>query len=84
MEKTHWKKMYLGKYKEADLIDRQALIKNLGWDTEEKIKEDWDSGLIGEETTDILSAINGAPAVDPLDIVLEYEKECEEDMKRNP
>ena len=84
MGKTHWRKMFLGKYKDADLIDRKALIKNLGWDTEEKIEEDWNSGLIGEETTDILSAINGAPAIDPVDIVEEYEKACEEDRRNNP
>lgn len=81
---THWKKMYLGKYKDADLIDRNALLKDIGYDTEEKITEDWDDGLIGEETTVMLSAIKGAPAIDPVDIVEEYEKKCREEILKNP
>ena len=81
---THWKTAYLGKYAEMDLIDRKQLIKDLGYDTEEKIKQDFDEGYITEETTDMLSFINGAEKINPVDIVEQYEQSVEKEKETNP
>ena len=81
---THWKELYTGKYQEMELIDRKKLLADLGYDDEKKVEEDFDKGNITEETTDILSFINGAEVIKPVSIVLEYEKNIENDRRENP
>ena len=80
----HWKQMYTGKYKEMELIDRKQLLKDMGFDDAEKIGEDFNKGLITEETTDILSFINGAEVISPVSIVTEYEQNVEKDRRTTP
>lgn len=81
---THWKKMYTGEYENMELIDRKQLLKDMGYNTAEKISESFEDGTISEETTDILSCINGAKVIDPVDIVLEFEKNIEREAHNNP
>jgi len=81
---THWKTAYLGKYAGMDLIDRKQLLKDLGYDNEENIKKDFDEGYISEETTDMLSFINGAEKIDPVAIVEQYEQSVEKEKETNP
>ena len=69
-KKTHWKKMFMGKYADMDLIDRKKLLSDLGYlnITEKELEEE------SEEAIDFLSFINEAEGIDPVLIVEEYEK----------
>ena len=80
----HWKELYTGKYRGMELIDRKLLLQQMGFDSEEKVGKAFDDGIITEETTDILSFINGAEVINPVSIVLEYEKNVEKEKRTNP
>lgn len=73
-----WRKHYLREFADMDLIDRKQLLKDMGLDTEEKRDQ------LTEKEMEILSYIDEAETVDPVEIVEEFEQNFEDERNCQP
>lgn len=80
---THWMEMYIDKYKDMDLIDRKALLEHMRKEAE-AIAKDPDDVALGDDYLFAIACIEEAEKINPIDIIQEFEKNCEEEKKWNP